>query len=135
MPLKFLIAAAIVTTPSEAWPPDISSSCAKPGEPTRVYPDAAIKAVRNGQVILRCRTGDDRRYVGCEVIDEQPLGLNFAKAALKIAKCDSPFAGAPGEASIFPVHFRIPEAGKRVPDSGITVVAKGYWVVREKPRR
>jgi hypothetical protein len=130
LPLKLLIAAAIVATPSEAWPPGISTNCAKPGELTRLYPELAIQAVKNGQVILRCRTGADRRYVGCEVIDEQPLNLNFAKAALAIAKCDSPFAGAPGEVRIFPVHFRIPEPGKRAPSGGITVVAKGYWVNR-----
>ena len=136
--LGVLIVAAIAATPAEAWPADLSTTCAKVGQPSRFYPDAAIKAVKNGQVILRCRTGEDRRYVGCEVIDERPTDLGFARAALKMARCDSPLAGAPGDVVLFPVHFRIPEPGPQrqsVPASGITAVAAGYWVVPKKPSR
>jgi TonB family protein len=50
----------------------------------RVYPRAAAARRTGGHVLLACLIAKDGRLPGCDVLDEQPAGLGFGEAALKL---------------------------------------------------
>lgn len=126
--ISLLMAMALqaAVAPPPAWPADLPA-CPSSGEPIRVYPELAVRAVRDGRVKLLCTVGEDRRFSGCVVAAEFPKGMNFAKAALAYAHCLPPGDRGQGETVTLPIHFQIPGRGTPPPKDGVTITARGYW--------
>ena len=50
----------------------------------RVYPERAQRLNQSGRAVVRCHITAQGKLVDCEVIQEEPLGFDFGKAALKL---------------------------------------------------
>jgi TonB family protein len=79
-----------------------------PNEVIAVIPAAAKAADRDGHVQLTCAVAGDRRLSGCTVAGEEPAGLGYGQAALRLApKYRLAKESASGRGSVtFPLHFR-----------------------------
>ena len=51
----------------------------------RLYPDGARRAARQGEATLDCVFSGAGALTDCAVVSEQPVGLGFGRAALKLA--------------------------------------------------
>ncbi|HEX7948133.1 MAG TPA: TonB family protein [Phenylobacterium sp.] len=105
-----------------------ASGCPGDGQPKRYYPELAVKAAADGEVVLHCTLGGGR-YTSCDVVSEAPTGLNFGAAATKFAICLKPNGGQDGDVQSVPIHFRIPGRQSKFPPAsdGQTITAIGYW--------
>ena len=75
---------------------------------TAVMPEAAKAADKDGEAQLTCALAADRRLTRCTVAAEEPAGLGYAQAALRLApKYRLSKESVSGRTSVtFPVYFR-----------------------------
>ncbi len=57
-----------------------------PDDIARVYPDAARKARLGGKITLTCKVLETGLLDACGIVQEDPEGMGFGEAALKIAR-------------------------------------------------
>lgn len=86
-----------------------------PNSVTQLFPAAAIKAgYKVGRASVECTVAADGTLDGCATVTEEPAGLGFADAALKVASVMqmSPWTkqGAPAEGAriVLPIKFVLP---------------------------
>jgi protein TonB len=79
----------------------------------RVYPERAVRAGHNGDVLMKCQVTAEGMLADCAIVSEAPAGDHFGDAALKLSrlfrmrpmvKDGAPVVG--GSISI-PIHFRV----------------------------
>jgi TonB family protein len=124
-----LSSCALGAAEAQGGPADLPP-CPGGGRPARFYPEPALRRSLEGEVGLKCRVGDGRKFDSCAIESETPDGVNFGPSALAMAKCSKFKVGKPGDDVTLPVHFRLPKSRDPRPSGGITVTAIAVWVPR-----
>ena len=118
-----VLAVALQSESSQASStPLIATACPKPGVPDwrrlpmdvsdylRAYPPAALKGALSGRAVVSCGVSSKGEPVDCQVVSEEPQGLGFGDAALKLARFyrfRQPCPGESGQVSL-PIAFAPP---------------------------
>lgn len=76
------------------WCPTVRSK----GELPNYYPRRALQRGLEGVAVLNCKLSERRTLQTCRVVREEPVGVGFGIAAVKVActRIDAPMDGEPG---------------------------------------
>jgi TonB family protein len=80
--------AVVAPSPAAAGPitdPQWESVRARPGEMERYYPPRALAEAASGVAIIECRVSGKGSLEDCKVLREEPEGMQFGDAAVKLA--------------------------------------------------
>jgi hypothetical protein len=86
-----------------------------PDRAAKLYPDRAMRMEQTGWAVVQCAIAADGRLAQCAVIDEYPLDMGFADAALRLtafyqaASKDAVGAPVAGALVRIPMNFNLPE--------------------------
>ena len=95
----------------------------------RYYPQQAVISQTPGRVVLSCRVDAEGTLVDCNTEDENPVGMGFGDAALKMAPMfkmrPTTLDGKPvaGGTVLIPVAFALPER-----QDGVSAALRCYGV-------
>jgi protein TonB len=83
---------------------------ARPGGPDimRLYPADAVKTGASGQAVVQCAVLADGRLDACQVVAEQPRGLGFGEASVRMAGLFRMKTTTPDGASVDGAQVLIP---------------------------
>ena len=104
----------------------------KPGgdDLARYYPEAAMRQELGGRATISCAVTEAGDVERCVVVSEDPEGLEFGAAALKLAPLfkmrPKSLDGIPVEGTVrIPIVFRVPEAPPPAPPPSPEAIREG----------
>jgi len=87
-----------------------------PADIHRFYPPHALQSDQQGRGVVQCTAGSEGRMRDCLVVEEDPPGMGFGMAAIRLAETTVAVplqdgAGAPtaGRTARIPIRFLLPE--------------------------